>query len=315
MIIRFCDLSMAKGMIIKMKKNKFTLLTIILFMLILSGCMGQEEQQPQQQTQKPANQEKEKDSTKLKKIQDDVEAMIAMLSGIPVIELKKSEEQDSQGGGEQSGQSQDQQGGQSGTQQSQGSGQQQGNQQNKPEKKSILINEIQVNWVQALKDVQKIHIEWSDYIAQAAKDGVSKNNIDSFDNTLNQFTNLIIMKKKEEAVIYANNLTLSLINFWGYYKIDFPIDVLKIKYFIRNVIFYSAVNKWDKVIENYNLAKTLFQTLRATSEKEQQEKINKIDFAIQELEKVIKMNDYPLIRLKGKIAIDNLKEMEKKKEE
>jgi len=293
-------------------------MALICLSILLSGCMDQKQTQQSEQ-KKPQEEEQKKDSTKLKKIQDDIEAMIAMFSGIPVIELKKQEEQGQGGQQEQSSQS----GGQSqqsegitGSQQGQGTtSQQQGTQQSKTEKKSILQKEAPVNWEQALKDVEKIHIEWNDYIAQAAKDGVSKNIIDSFDNVLNQFTTLIIMKKKEEAMISANNLAFSIINFWGYYKTDVPPDILKLKYFIRNVIFYSAVSKWDKVLENFNAGKSLFQTIRATSKKEQLEKVNKIDFAIQELERVIKIKDYPLVRLKGKLLIDNLKEMEKKEGE
>jgi len=305
-----------------MKKpiNKFAVVALIVILFLLSGCMEQKQNQQSGQ-QKPQAEEQKKDSTKLKKMQDDVEAMIAMFSGIPMIELKKQEEegqgqQSSGQSGQSDQQSQQSSGGTSGSQQGQGTtGQQQGTQQSKTEGKSILQKEMPVSWEQALKDVEKIHIEWNDYIAQAAKDGVSKNNIDSFDNTLNKFTNLIIMKNKEEALISANSLTYSLINFWAYYKSDVPPDVLKLKYFVRNVIFYSAVNKWDKVIENFNAGKSLFQAIRATSEKEQQEKVNKIDFSIQELEKVIKIKDYPLIRLKGKLLIDNLKEMEKKEGE
>lgn len=310
-----------------MKKKYLVLILIILIPLVFTGCPDQKEDKNQKQSEKPQAEEQKKNPEKLKKLQDDIEAMISMLSGIPVIELKKQEqeqgkEQQSQGGQGQGGQSEDseqgggqqsQQGGQS-SQQGQGSGQQ-SSQQNKSQIKSLLQKEMPVNWEQAMKDVQKIHIEWNDYVSEAAKNGVSKSNIDNFENTLNKFTNLILNKKKDEASIYANSLLFSLINFWSYYKLDYPIDVLRLKCLIRNVILYSAVSKWDKVMENFNLSKALIQTLRAASEKEQQEKVNKVDFAIMDLEKAVKINDYPLIRLKGKLVIDNLSDMEKKKEE
>ncbi|MGE5328316.1 MAG: hypothetical protein ACM3KR_02265 [Deltaproteobacteria bacterium] len=314
-----------------MKKKNFIFLIVIIITVMFSGCPDQEQKQQQGDTQKSSNEgqsneEQKKDSTKLKKIDGDVQKMLAMFSGIPEEKLQKEEgqgqQQESQGSDQQGGQSgqsegnQSEQGSQTGSQQSQSSGQQQEAQtNNKQKEKSILVTQEPIKWEQALMDVQKIHMQWNDYMPQAAKDGVSKNNIDIFDNTLNQLTNLIIMKKKEEAVISANNLAFSLINFWVYYKVDFPIDVLKLKYHIRNIIFFSAVNKWDIVSQNYNLTKSLFQTLRATSEKEQQEKINKIDFSLLDLEKVIKMKDYPLIRLKGKLVLDNLSELEKKNEE
>lgn len=322
-----------KFRVMNMKKsvNKLLLVITILIPLLFCGCPD-EEQQQQQQPSKTQSEQEDKDSTKLKKIQDDIEAIIEKLSGIPQQELKKQEEEEQkavqEGGGGEEGQSnqgqqgnQNSQNGQQGGQEMQG-GQQQGgeasqgmDQQQGAQQKSLIQKQKPVEWETVFKDTQKLHVEWNEYIAQAAKDGVPKNSIDSFGNTLIQFTNFIIMKKKEEAVINANNLLFSLINFWSHYDSKIPPDVMKLKYFIRNVIFYSAVNKWDKVNENINAGKTLFQTLRATADKEQQEKINKIDFSIQEIEKVIKMHDYPLIRLKGKIVTDNLKELEKKDEE
>lgn len=281
--------------------NILFFLCIIAFALLFYGCSGSDQQQqPKQQ----AGEENQKKPDKLKEIEGNVEAMIGMLSGVPN-EPAKNQQQGGQQDGQQDGQQQG--GGQQGSQQ-QGGGQQQGTQ---PEQKALLEPKPDVNWEQALKDVEKIHTQWNDYVSQAAKDGVPKNNIDGFSNTLNDLTNQIGSKNRTGALLAANNLNLHLSNFWTIYDSKVPPDLKRLKHYLRNTIYYSDLLEWNKVEESMNIAKNLFQTIRATASKEKQDPINKIDFSIQELEKVVKQKNPPLIKLKGKLALDNLMEMEK----
>lgn len=318
--------------------NKAKLVIYILMLcmsIVFSGCPGKEQGEENNQTSQ--KEENKKDPSKLKELQGSIESMFAMLTGIPEKDLKsvqKEEEQkskqQSQQGGEQSGQQ-----GQSGSQQGEQEGGQQGEQssqqnsqkqtsigsQQKSKKaqkdgtnKSILETTIEVDWEKALKDVQKIHLLWNEYMVQAAKYEVAKIYIDKFDSTLNQLTNLIIMRKKEEAAIKTNDLNFLLIDFWAVYDKKSSPELMKLKFLVRNIILYASAKKWDKAAENYNLAKNSLQTVRAVSKKEEQDKINSLDFSILEMEKVIKVKDYPLTRLKGKLVIDNINEIEKKEE-
>lgn len=272
--------------------SRITLLLVFLFVCILAGCTNSGQQQPPQ-GQGAGKEEKKPD--KLKEIEANVDAMIGMLSGVENEPAKQQQQQK-----EQQQQQQQQQG-----------GGQQNAQIGKPEDKGLLEPKPEVNWPVALKDVEKIHVQWNDYISQAAKDGVSKNNIDGFSNSLNEFTNEISLKNRTAALLAANSLNLHLSNFWMVYDSEVPPDLKRLKYYIRNVIYYSDMSEWVKTEENMNRSKNIFQSIRTTASKEKQEQINKIDFAIQELEKVVKQRNAPLIKLKGKLAVDNLVDFEK----
>ena len=268
------------------RANKFRLFIIFLIIcitIVSSGCSSSNQQQGQSQ---PQPQENEKKPDKLKEIEGNVEAMIGMLSGVPNEPAKAQQESGQSQGGQQSG------------------GQQ-------PAEKGLLEPKTKVNWEQALKDVEKIHTQWNDYISISAKDGVPKNSIDAFSNSLNELTNQIGAKNGTGALLAANNLNFYLASFWMVYDSKVPPDLKRLKYHLRNTIYYADLIKWIKVEENLNVGKSLFESIKTTAPEEKQEAVNKLDFSVQELEKVVKAKNPPLIKLKGKLTIDNLQELEK----
>ena len=273
-----------------------------MFSFIINGCSSNNQQQGQEQQ---SSQENKKDSDKLKKIETNVESMIAMLSGIPN-KPEEEQEEEQEGGQQQGSQQQSQQTGQQGNQQS--------NQQATQQPKGLLQPKPEVNWEEALKSVEKTHTQWNDYAAQAAKDGISKNNIDAFSTALNELTNHIGAKDRAQSMLASNILYLHLTNFWTLYDSKIPPDLKKLKYYIRNVMYYSDMSEWPKAESNFNLCGNLFESIRATTVKDQQEAINKVDFSIQELKRVVMHKNAPLIKLKGKLALDNILSLEKELE-
>ena len=300
------------------KKVAFVLILMISF--IFSGCPDSNQEQSQNQ---PQSKKEEKKPDKLKKIEESIEAMIGMLGGIPTAaeEEKQQNQQQGQQGAQQGGQqgSDQAQGGQQaqGEQKKQGAqqqGGQQGGQQAGQQEKPLMETKPQVNWMEAFKNIEDIHKQWNDYIAQAAKDGVSKSNIDGFGNTLDDLTGYIGLKYREPAILSANSLTLYIANFWSSYDGKVPPDIKRLKHYIRNIIYYSYIPDWSKTEKSINISKSLFQSIRTSSDKEKQDLINKVDYSIQELERVLKRKNPSLIKIKGKLVVDNIMELEKQME-
>ncbi len=302
------------------KPTKALLLITLICVLVSAGCSNTNQQQvPQQQS---AGQEK-KNPDKLREIETNVEAMIGMLSGVPQqpVEPRPDIGRQTEGGQQDQG-SQQTKGGeeQSGANNQEGSEQDQqkaqmGGQLGGLEGQTALLEpKPLVNWPAAMNDAEKIHIQWNEYISQAAKDGISKNNIDGFSGILNNLTSHIGSKNRAQALLEANNLNLQLANFWMMYDTKVPPDLKRIKHYTRNVIFYADLEAWDKAESNLDSCKDLFQGIRTTASKEQQDLINKIDFSIQEMEKVVKRRSGSLVKLKGKLAVDNITELEKNME-
>lgn len=264
----------------------------------------------QQQQNQPQPQKEEKKPDKLKKIEEDVEAMVGMLGGVPT----GSEEggQQKQGQNEQGGQQNAPDKAQGG--QSQDGQQKQGEKQPVKQEKPLLESKPQVNWEEAFKNVEEIHKEWNDYIAEAAKNGVSKSNIDGFSNNLDDLTGYISVKDRVPALLAANSLTLYIANFWMSYDGKVPPDVKRLKHYVRNIIYYSYIPDWPSAEKNMNISKNLFQSIRTVSDKEKQDLINKVDYSIQELDRVVKRKNPSLIKIKGKLVADNIIDLEKQME-
>ncbi len=299
------------------KPVKALLLIPLICVLVSAGCNNANQQQmPQQQS---AGQEK-KNPDKLREIEANIEAMIGMLSGVQQQPVKHDAEigREAEGGQQtQEGQQAKEGGVQGGASTADGSQQDQeqaqlgGQPGGLTGQTALLEPKPLVNWPVAMNDVEKIHIQWNEYISQAAKDGISKNNIDEFSRRLNNFTGQIGSKNRAEALLEANSLNLQLANFWMMYDTKVPPDLKRMKHYVRNVIFYSDIEAWDKAETNLSSCKDLFQGIRTTASKEEQDLINKIDFSVQELERVVKRRSGSLVKLKGKLAVDNIIELEK----
>lgn len=281
-------------MIIK-KSNIILIAVTMAFSVAFYGCSGGGQTQPPAQQQSGQS---EKNPEQLSKLESEVDSMIGMLSGVPNEPEKKLEQKiqsEQQKKSQQSG------------------GQQQGGQQqeNQAGPKALLQPKPEVSWEQALINAEKIHTQWNDYVAKAAKDGVSKSNIDGFSTMLNQLTVEIGSKNRTAAILAANNMSLQLANFWMLYDSKVPPDLKRLKHYVRNTIYYSDLLEWTKVDSSMNYSKDIFQGIRTTANKDKQDMINKVDFSIQELERVVKGKNPPLIKLKAKLVLDNLDALEK----
>jgi hypothetical protein len=336
------------------KKIFFSCILISLIVL-LSGCPGGEDNKKESGDKKGQGSQS-KNSEALRMMEKDVDDIISMFSSISNepgkgMQSQKTKQQGQQGqqqgsqqqgsqqqggqqqsgqqgqgqGGQQGGQKGGSQGGQQQGQNQQQGGQQQGGQQQgqqhgqagKQKGKGPLELEPEVDWDQAIKSVEKIHTDWNDYTAQAIKDGVGKNDIDGFSNALNELTDHVESRARSQSVLAANKLSYYIAGFWAVYNSDVPPDLKRIKYYLRNVIFYSDMKEWQKTRENLDMAESTFKMLRTSLEKDKSEEVNKIQFSLSELSKVVKDQNYPLVKMKGKLAVDNIisleKDMEKKK--
>lgn len=298
-------------------KKSFLFILVLLTVTIFCSCGDEYQQQSGQEQQETAPKE-EKNSDKLELIQTNVDAMFAMFSGVPVakLEIEQKSEEGSQGGetggGEEQQDSNTTKGEEQQSSETGGGGKQQSSTQK--QKPSLIEPALPVDWSKAKLDVQKIHIQWSEYGLQATKDGVSKTAIEKFGNNLNKLTKQIIFKNQDEALNYANELYYNLIDFWTAYDSKSPIDARKMNYHIRKVIILSYKLKWEEAYKEYNLAKDFINSLSTQVNKDDREKIESLEMCLYELDKVIVSKDYMLAKLKGKLVIDILNEIKSKSE-
>lgn len=284
----------------------FTIVAMLLFLIV--GC-NKKSQKPQQSTSdKPpevlTNVEKNIDSIidsldKEGKIEESTSGQksqgIRESSNTP--SSKSQGSQEGQGGqSTQSGQSS--QGGQGQSQQGQG---QQGTGQQ---------SQQQNPWDQADKTIKQIHMQWSQFQPEAVKTGVSSQVMDNFSNDLNTLTNDISVKNLMTTLNDANNLYKYIPEFMSHYK-DKTVDLKRLKYYVRDIMYKSRFDKWNLATDSANSAKNLLPNLRSQAKDENKKKYQSLEYSVYELEKVVKEGQKSLTQIKANVILNNIKDIEK----
>lgn len=316
-----------------MKTNRSKLFFQILIILIIaagfSGCgkNAQNKQSQPQAQQAGTGQEGDKAPDQLKEMEESIEAIIAALKG-PAVGVKEEEKkgQGGQDGQKQQGSQtqqentqggQDKQGGQGGQEnkkqdgpgQSQGQGGQGGQQQNQQPPKQ------ESPWEKISPVISKLHYTWNDYMTQAVKAGATRALVDNFDMALNNLTKSIISNNETNTLMDANKLYSFIPDFYNLYRTKTSPEIKRIRYFTRDAMLYSKTGNWEQAEANLTSLKASWSLYKNTVPKEQQDLANRLDFAISQLETVVKEKNQPLTDIKGRVALSDIEALEKAVEE
>ncbi len=305
---------------------------------VAAGCSKNEGQQQNAQLQAAKEkQSQEKESEKLKKVEAQIEMLFEALDG-PFVKTDKSggdtegqnegtqhegtqkeNQQQSTQQGEQQGDKQQgggkdddqqqgtQQGGQEGGGQPEGVGQPESKQQNGGKQ---AAQQQPDKWSEVGKIINKLHYQWNDLMPDIAKKGADMKLVDNFDNALNTLTTTIESKNQDNVLISANKLYSQIPDLYSLYRVKMSPEVKRMIYYTRNIILVSSKDGWEQVgKDNEDLEKSwsLFQN---TLEKEQKAVGDKLDFSIYELKKVITEKNKQLTDIKGRIVLNNIKELQ-----
>lgn len=297
----------------------------LLAFLFIAGCSknsGTEQEDAQFQALKQTQKE-EKESEKLKAIEEDIEAIFELFGG-PSIKTKESgsekngedkkqqtagdqdkteQEQgstkDEQNGGQQQTTKDEQKGDQQqGTKDEQNGSQQQG--QRAPDK-----------WLEADKTIEKLHYKWNDFIPDLSKKGADVKLIDNFDNALNNLTTTMSTMDKKKVLTSANTLYSHIPDLYSLYRIKLSPEAKRMVYYTRNIILESEKDNWEQVAKDNESIEKSWPLFRNTLESEQKESGDKLNFSIYELKKVTNNKNKQLTDIKGKIVLKNIKDLQK----
>lgn len=303
-----------------LKKNIALRLLIILVVIILipTACTRKQEKP------KPKD-EGEKVPEKLTAMQDRNEDIIKEIEKI-VEEMKKPEEpkkpeekgqqqqqgqssqQDSEGGGSEGGDSGSEGGNEEGQQKN---SEKAGGQEKEPQTKEDKIKKM---WEEVKKISEDIHNSWGDYEIQAIENGIKKQELTKFEETINKLTIAIDKKSIEEALVYSNDITYDMAPFFDSYKGNHEGELMRLRYFIRQVLLYGMQGEWDNSEESIAEAEESMNTARAKIklEKEDQELMEKLGLSIANMKTSIPMKNVELLKIKRDIVLKNADEIKEK---
>jgi len=302
-------------------------------MVLLSGCNGSNSNSPTPEKQSTGQEQQSEDiPDQLKSIEENIEKIFKKLGGPSVGVKDQKEEEDAQKEEEnkeesgETGQKSDEnqenqkdqqsknQGGKEQGQQFERSSQNEKTQQEQPGKEEQKQAK-EDPWKEITSIANDLHFEWNNYMPSVVKKGASNKLIDGFSSSLNNLTNTVLKKNKNDSLMAANKLYASIPEFYSLYKTKTSPEIKRIRYYIRNSMLNSMTSNWEKTGSDLENLKSSWSLFKNTTSSQEQELVNKLDFSIIELEKAIKQRSQPIIEIKGKIALLNMEDLEKKMEE
>lgn len=145
----------------------------------------------------------------------------------------------------------------------------------------------------------------------AAKMGAGKNSIENFSSALNSLTSTSISKNRTNTLMASSYLYAYIPDFYALYKTQTSPEVKKLRHYTRNAMLNVMTGNWTQADTDMNNLKATWSLYKNALGKDQQEISGKLDFSVQELEKVIKEKNQPLSDIKGRVALANVEALEK----
>lgn len=297
------------------KKNTALRLLLIFALVVIifipTSCTKKQEK-PKLQTKE------EKIPEKLKNMQEKNEEIIEQIEKI-LEEMKKPEEpkKSEQKEQQQQDKSSEQGGGNGG---SEDGGSEGGKQQKTSEKaggqeeQKTKEQKIEEMWNGVKKTTEGIHNSWGDYEILAIENGIKKQELTKFEETINKLTISIDKKNIEESLVYSNDITYDMAPFFDLYKGNHEGELMRLRYFIRQVLLYGMQGEWDKSEETITQAEESMNTARAKIklEKEDQKLMEKLGLSIANMKTSIPMKNVELLKIKRDIVLKNVDEIKDK---
>lgn len=284
---------------------------IIALLLFLAGCnMGNKSQVPTPEQQSlEDDQQSEKPPDHLKGIEENIEKIINALNAPSVgIKDKKEQEGNAQGGG---------QGGAQGQQQKQQGGQQdQSGQKPDEQKKAAELAPAKPDqWQEIIPTIDTLHYQWNEYMPMAAKSGATQAVLDNFSNALNNLTSAAISKNSANTLMAVNQAYSFIPDFYMLYKTKNSPEIKRIRHYTRTSMLNAMSENWGQAGSDINKLKASWSVYKNTLGKEQQDLSRKMDFSLNEYEKVVKNKNGQLCNIKGKVLLANVTAIEKSMED
>jgi hypothetical protein len=300
--------------VIRNKKQKILLFFLMASFVVLSlaGCSPK---QPERSPGKEQSQSKgqEKVPEELKEIKSSLEQLLGQLEQKKELQdnpekLEQMMQQEAEGGqnNQQSQEGEETQGtnGQNQGGQGDGGGQQQGGQKRQ-------VSPLK-DWSQEVEQVTNLHQKWNGFEPKAVKAGMSQADVDGFKEKLDQLTVNIKAKNLQPSLLSVNEAYKYVPGFMEAYEQDNPPDLYRMKYQINQVVFNAEAADWLQSEDGIKQLEETWPKVRIKLRSQDAELTEKFEFGLKDLKRTAAKNDKELVKIKGKIVLDILKQMEEK---
>ncbi|MTI67232.1 MAG: hypothetical protein FH753_11640 [Firmicutes bacterium] len=177
-------------------------------------------------------------------------------------------------------------------------------------KEKILMKEEKIYkmWESIASKIESIHGGFNDYHAKALEAGATEEDINKFKKALDELTLAVDKKDDKLSLEKLNQMNFYMARFFDFYKGNIDAEILRIKYYTRKVHLDGMMNKWNEAEKNIEEITPIYERLDQKIKLEEKDKplMDKLKFAIDDLENSIKYKSEKLLKIKRDIIIKNL---------
>lgn len=292
-----------------MRRRKF--IAMILLTLLLIGC--------KKENKNTGFKPKDKAPKSLKELSSGIDEILNSINDIEKISLNipTKEQQEQQAGGQKNtsgakdknsgGQGRSGNAGGDGSNQNQqgstGQSQSEGQQQKPPTKDEM----IKGKWDSIQLKLEDVHSKWNAYEVEGLKKGLTKENGDKFEASINSMTKAIENKNILEVYNTASNSYLNLKSFYDLYKDEVSGDVYVIKYAANQAYLKAIEGDLEGAVNILNGREENINKIRLKQDKEEdKEKVEKISLSLADFRKALEEDSRHLFMIKRDVVVENL---------
>lgn len=179
------------------------------------------------------------------------------------------------------------------------------------EEKNLLDNnpEEDIDWKSIKKEIEDINNIWTVVSIDLKNEKVADNDIDEFNNSLNQTIISIKTENREETLNNITNLYSSIPIFTNYIYTENIIKVMtNVKSELLKAYRSASIGNWDNVSEEISKAQSDFFDISIDKNMTENKKfkIDKVERLIQNLSNSAELKDIEVFLLNYKVLIENI---------
>jgi hypothetical protein len=309
--------------------HKLLIFALSVFMILtLTSCTQQKKPVPKATKSEEEQNKPPKELDELSKAVEKIEKTLVEMherSKIPLFlqqeEIKKQEEKKKEQGEQQGGSGSEQGGGG----QQGGKGQQssqvelvtpqakQAEPQLEVQQMKIEVEKANATQLEELKKgVIELHGLWNAFEAKAVSQFVMQSSIVDFEDALNNLTKSLDSGNIFQSLLDVTQLYKFLPDFYMTYASDYPPEIDKIRFAVKKTQLLGEKKNYEAAKETLNYLTGIWMLTRPKLNKESQDMVNQIEFALSDLNKAIESKNDIIIKPKTEVILKVADELEKK---
>ncbi|MCC5912202.1 MAG: hypothetical protein JJT76_17435 [Clostridiaceae bacterium] len=166
---------------------------------------------------------------------------------------------------------------------------------------------LDVIWFDIHNQIEELHRKWNVLEADLRDVNAPQNEIEAFEETLNNASLQASDQKRIETLLSLNELTKYLAGFRNAFEDKVPGEVFKMRYHLRHGMILAHGEEYQNTQEHIDEIKEIKNSLQQElNERDAQHVNHKFDLSIEDLEDQLVIEDFDLIQTKGAIVMKNI---------